>query len=183
MGFMKDSYYFPHDCNAANDQRVLKLRTKFNNAEGYGIYFYILEAMSQEEDGVLDSDCMAQLSLSYGLAIEQLSAVINYCIEIGLFVQDQSGIYSKRMIEHKLFRKERSESGKRGAYSRWSDGSANSSAIGSAYAKERKGKERKEKINTKEKVFDSFGNHFTPRKGSGMSTVAEALREKGLYGN
>ena len=175
---MRDSYYFSHDCNAANDQRILKLRTRFNNAEGYGIYFFILEAMSQEEYGILESDCVAQLSLSYGLAIEQLQAVLNFCIEVGLFIQDQKGIYSKRMVEHKKFRKERSESGKRGAASRWNDGSAIGSANGSAYAKERKGKEIKEKeIKEKfnKKKFDRFGNYYTEREGSGMSTVADIL--------
>lgn len=138
---MKDSFYFQHDYNSANDQRILKLRAKFNNAEGYGIYFMILEAMAQEESGILENNCMAQLSLSYGLAINQLKAIINYCIEIGLFVQDKKGFFSKRMIEHKQFRKERSLSGKRGAKSRWEDSSAMAQPM--AQPMQRKGKERK----------------------------------------
>lgn len=168
---MKDSFYFPHDYNAANDQKILRLRSKFNNAEGYGIYFMILEAMAQEADGVLDLDCMAQLSLSYGLAIEQLKIVLNYCVDVGLFIQDTKGIYSQRMIEHKLFRKERSESGKKGASSRWVDSSAN----GSANAKERKGKESKY-------IYDKNGNYSKPRKvnESGLKLVKDVLVLKGL---
>jgi len=136
---MKDSFYFPHDYNAANDQKILRLRSRFNNAEGYGIYFMVLEAMAQENNGILDDDCIAQLSFSYRLSSELLESVVNYCIDIGLFIKDKKGIYSKRIIKYKKFRKERSESGKRGADSRWK----NSSAINQPYAKERKGKERK----------------------------------------
>lgn len=151
---MKDTYYFQHDYNAANDQKVLKLRAKFNNAEGYGIYFMILEAMAQEKTGRLDNDCIAQLSLSYGLAIEQLKAVLNYCLEIGLFVQDENGIFSKRMLEHKNFRKERSLSGKKGAKTRWK----NSSAIAQPLAQlmQRKGKERKGNNIKQAKYKDGF---------------------------
>lgn len=144
---MKDSFYFQHDYNSANDQKVLKLRAKFNNAEGYGIYFMILEAMAQEDDGMLDSDCIAELSLSYNLAIDKLKAVLNFCIEIGLFIKDEKGIYSKRMIEHKNFRKERSLAGRRGAKTRWGNGSAIAQPLTKPLAQpmQRKGKERKEK--------------------------------------
>ncbi len=31
----KDAYYFPHDCNARNDPKILALRSVFG-AEGYG---------------------------------------------------------------------------------------------------------------------------------------------------
>lgn len=140
---MKDSFYFQHDYNSASDQKILKIRAKFNNAEGYGIYFMILEAMAQEENGILDNDCIAQLSLSYGLAIKQLELFLNYCIEIGLFTQDERGIFSKRMIEHKNYRKERSNAGKRGAKTRWADSSAIKEPL--AQPMQRKGKERKEK--------------------------------------
>ena len=31
---MKNSFYFLHDCNARNDEKILELRSKFKN-EGY----------------------------------------------------------------------------------------------------------------------------------------------------
>ncbi len=143
----KEAFYFPHDYNAASDPKIVGLRIKFNNAEGYGIYFMILEAMAQEDDGTLKGaidEIIAQLSLSYSLAIEQLKNVINFCIDKELFVLEENRLFSKRLLKHKEFREERKKSGKRGARSRWENGSA----IGSAYAKERKGKEIKEKENT-----------------------------------
>ena len=167
---MKDTFYFQHDYNAANDQKILRLRAKFNNAEGYGVYFMILEAMAQEENGCLDNDCIAQLSLSYGLAIEQLKAVINYCVEIGLFILYDGGLYSKRMIEHKNFRRERSLSGKRGAKTRWE----NSSAIAQPMAQpmQRKGKERKEKKNK--------GNNIIPKHKYSTFEELKNIEEKDI---
>jgi len=154
---LKDTYYFPHDYNASNDQRVLKLRARLGNEKGYGIYFMILEAMAQENTGILDSDCMAELSLSYGLAIDELKAVLDFAIKVGLFIQDERGIFSKRMLEHKelrkKYKKDRSEAGKRGATTRWGNSSANSSAIAKPMANDSKGKERKGK--------ESKGNNIT----------------------
>lgn len=46
---MKDAYYFPHDCNARNDQKILALRTDLG-MKGYGIYFGIIE-MLREANG------------------------------------------------------------------------------------------------------------------------------------
>ncbi len=46
---MKDAYYFPHDCNARNDQKLIAVRAK-HGMKGYGIYFGIVE-MLREANG------------------------------------------------------------------------------------------------------------------------------------
>ena len=46
---MKDAYYFSHDSNARNDQRLMKLRMKYG-PEGYGIYFMIIEILRDTKD-------------------------------------------------------------------------------------------------------------------------------------
>ncbi len=43
---MKDAYYFPHDCNARNDQKIIGVRSVFG-MRGYGIYFGIIEIMRE----------------------------------------------------------------------------------------------------------------------------------------
>jgi hypothetical protein len=45
----KEAYYFSHDSNARNDDKVISLRMKFG-MEGYGVYFAILERMRDIED-------------------------------------------------------------------------------------------------------------------------------------
>ena len=45
----KDAYYFSHDSNARNDQRLVKIRMKYG-MEGYGIYFGIIEILREQRD-------------------------------------------------------------------------------------------------------------------------------------
>lgn len=140
---MKEAFYFPHDYNAKNDQKVLILRGDFW-LEWYALFFMILESMAEETDGYINRVAIGGLSVSYGVAKDTLIAVIEKCIEIGLFLEDEHGIFSKRMIEHKNYRKTLSEQGKMGAEKRWK----NSPPISPPNAKERKGKEIKENNNT-----------------------------------
>ena len=43
---VKNSFYFPHDCNARNDQKLINLRMK-HGMRGYGIYFGIMELLME----------------------------------------------------------------------------------------------------------------------------------------
>lgn len=114
----KDRYYFDHDYTARNDDKILQLRAKYG-AEGYGVFWMLIESMAENENGQINSSLMAGLSLSYGLAIDKLEEIIKYCISIGLFYKENGFLYSKRLLGHKEFRKERSQSGKRGAENKW----------------------------------------------------------------
>ena len=49
---MKDAYYFSHDSNARNDQRLMKVRMKYG-MEGYGIYFGIIEILREQAGYIL----------------------------------------------------------------------------------------------------------------------------------
>ena len=137
---MKDSYYFQHDYNARNDEKILELRSIFG-CEGYGIYWMLLESMAETEDGKLNLSLIGGLSLGYGVAKGRLSEIVEFCINVGLFEREMQFFLSKRMVEHKSFRVVCSKNGKAGALKRWgSYGDPNSKG------KERKGKE----INTVE---------------------------------
>ena len=117
---MKDAYYFSHDSNARNDQRLIKLRMKYG-MEGYGIYFGIIEILREQEDYILfDSDVNG---IAYDLRIEpkQLEDIIhNY----NLFqwreddTQKEPYFYSsslsRRMCKLDNIRAKRKEYGKRG---------------------------------------------------------------------
>lgn len=141
---MKEAFYFRHDYNARNDGKILKLRAKFGNAEGYGLFWMLIEWMAEQENGSLDGSAIDELSLSFGIEEQKIRDFIDYCITIKLLCRDKDTITSPRMIEHKKFRKERSASGKLGSTSRWKDSSAISSAMKEPLAEpmQRKGKER-----------------------------------------
>lgn len=42
----KDAYYFPHDCNARNDPKLIAVRSNYG-IRGYGIYFGIIEILRE----------------------------------------------------------------------------------------------------------------------------------------
>ena len=144
----KDTYYFSHDYNARNDEKVLELRSNFG-AEGYGLFWMLLESMAETEDGKLNLSLIGGLSLGYGVAKERLKEVIDFCINVDLFQQELQFFCSKRMVEHKNFRKELSQQGKDGADKRWGKNRGDIAPLkvgnGDPNAKERKGKEIKGK--------------------------------------
>jgi len=153
---MKNNFYFQHDSNARNDEKVLELRCDFGN-EAYAIYFMILESMSETSDGYLNREAMGGLSLGYNIAKDRLLAIVDRCIELNLFTLEENRFTSKRMQEHLDFRQKLQKAGKKGAKARWStrqeNSHPNSPPNGEAYAKEKESKEKNiKKINKKEKT-------------------------------
>lgn len=145
----KDSFWFKHDNNARNDEKILELRSRFG-AEGYGIFWMIVETMAEDGDGFINTTLLGGLSLGYGVAIGRLMEVIGVAIEVGLLHQKDGKLFSNRMLQHKDDRKKLSESGKKGAETRWPghshlNGVANGVAIANPIAEKRRGdKKRKE---------------------------------------
>lgn len=109
---MKNAFYFEHDYNARNDQKILQLRAEMG-WEGYGLYFAILENLC-EADGYFKSQALA--GLSFGLSISQarLSEILDFMISVELLHKDEKGIYSERIKEHLMKRQHLSEAGRKG---------------------------------------------------------------------
>ncbi len=147
----KDTFYFSHDYHARNDEKILELRVKYG-AEGYGLFWMLVETMAENENGGAKASLIGGLSLGYGVAKERLLDFINYCVEIELFYEQDGFIFSRRMKKHKDFREKLSVKGKEGAEKRW----GNSPPIGEGNAKERKGKEikgKESKVNTGDELW------------------------------
>lgn len=134
----KDTFYFSHDYNARNDEKILELRSVYG-AEGYGIFWMIVETMAESENGGINSQLIGGLSHGYGVAKATLSRVIELCNKLGLFYEEDGYLFSKRLLSHKYIRKNLSEAGKNGAEKRWG---GHSPPNGKTMPKERKGKER-----------------------------------------
>lgn len=142
----KETFYFQHDYNARNDDKILELRSKFG-AEGYGIFWMIIETMAENENGGAKAGLIGGLSLGYGVAKDLLVEIFEYCVEIGLFHLESGFYYSKRLTTHKEFRRILSENGAAGAEKRWRGYGGAMAGLKGGYghpnAKERKGKEIK----------------------------------------
>lgn len=112
--------YFTHDSNARNDTKILNLRAALG-AEGYGIYFMILERLRDSSDytSVTDYNAIAfDLRVSSGLVKKVVE-------EFGLFTLANDGqrFYSESFLERMNFKdnkkKEISEKRRAAANKRW----------------------------------------------------------------
>lgn len=76
----KDAYYFSHDSNARNDDKLIKVRMKYG-AEGYGVYFMILERLMESTDYIHVKDYN---TIAFDLRVD--SSIVKAIIEdFGLF--------------------------------------------------------------------------------------------------
>ena len=109
----KDSFYFQHDYNARNDEKVIKL-LQLKGSAGYGNYWMIIE-MLYEAGGImrLDYDCIA---FALRTQCDEVKALIN---DFGLFEVNDSHFTSKRVQDNLAKRDEKSESGRKSALKRW----------------------------------------------------------------
>tara|TARA_Y100001973_G_C5190156_1_gene330460 strand:- start:227 stop:997 length:771 start_codon:yes stop_codon:yes gene_type:complete len=84
--------YFPHDSNARNDYKLIKLRSKYNY-EGFGIYFALLELLFSENNKLRIDDFE---TLAFGLQCD--SAILKDIIQnFDLFEFEDDFFYSKRL--------------------------------------------------------------------------------------
>lgn len=138
---MKNAFYFQHDCNARNDEKILMLRSEYG-AEAYAAFFMILETMSEASSCEINRVAIGGLSLGYGIPKDRLTQIIDYSVQIGLLEESQAGaISSPRMKQHLAFRQSLKDAGRAGAEKRWSLSHENRVANGKG--KERKGKDIK----------------------------------------
>lgn len=94
----KEAYYFSHDSNARNDEKVLDMRAKYGY-EGYGLYWAIIEIMRDATGHKLQKNKINPLSIAINYDCEKLEIFIDDCIsEFKLFVSDNGNYYSNRLL-------------------------------------------------------------------------------------
>ena len=84
--------YFPHDSNARNDIKLIKLRSKLD-WEGYGIYFALIEILFSEGNKLCVNDYN---DLAYGLQCKP-EILIQIIEDFDLFVIEDGCFYSNRL--------------------------------------------------------------------------------------
>lgn len=140
----KDSPYFSHDYNASNDPKILFMRQQLG-MEGYGIYWFIVEQLAQA-GGTLPLKIAPILAMQTHATEAKVNSVIQ---GYELFVITEEEFFSVRLCKHLEVRKVLSESGKKGAKTKWelaqNNSHPNSHPNSPAYGNKRKEKEIKEK--------------------------------------
>jgi hypothetical protein len=122
------SYYFQHDFNAAQDEKILYLRSKYG-MEAYGLYWYFIELLHQSPNSKLKCKLIDGISYQLNIDIDKLLQFYNTCIDTELFVTDGEFYWSQRVLENKEIqdekRKSKSFAGKKGMEKRWGSNSYN----------------------------------------------------------
>lgn len=158
----KEAYYFSHDANARQDEKILMLRAD-HGWEGYGIYWALIEMMFENTDTALHHNKTKGISVSYNIDITLLEGVINTCITEDLFVSDGVKFWSETLKRRKgkfqELKEKKSAAGKKGMAKRWAKEQENQEKDNTVITEgntviteNNKGKEKKERKLNKTKL-------------------------------
>lgn len=113
---MKKTNYFSHDSNARNDEKILAVRMKYG-AEGYGIYFMILERL-RDSDGYMSIKDYNMLAFDFRVSAEKVKSIVE---DFGLFVftEDSKHFYSESFLRRMKLKDEKSLKARESANQRW----------------------------------------------------------------
>lgn len=160
--------YFSHDSNARNSDKLINVRMTLG-AEGYGVYFMIIERLREEQDYTSIKDYNV---IAFDLRVS--TSVVKKVVEdFGLFAFTENGerFYSESFLRRMNIKdetsKKLSEAGKKGAEKRWGNKN-NSEAIAEPSSND--SKKRKEK---KSKVKDSKEKNTDFRDNKNFSEFSE----------
>lgn len=111
--------YFSHDANARNSAKIIRLRMRYG-AEGYGVYFMLLERLREEQTYSCECD-YDMLAFDFRVDANLIRAVVE---DFSLFDIDGRRFYSRgflaRMAQKDEKSSRRSAAGRKGMQSRWS---------------------------------------------------------------
>lgn len=113
---VKEAYYFSHDGNARNDEKLLAVRMKYK-WEGYGLFWAIVEKLRESTDYTLSKDYNL---IAFDLRTD--ASMIKSLIEdFGLFVFTEDGkyFYSERLSNSMKFKETKSKKASENALKRW----------------------------------------------------------------
>ena len=171
----KDAYFFAHDCNARNDPKILALRSVYG-AEGYGVYFMLIEILREQPEYKLSVNKYIWSTLAMQMQVDanRLQDIITDCCtefaENGstLLVNDGEYLYSASLLRRMGKVDDISNLRREAARKRWenqpckgsdgSDGCKQDANAKQSDAKKRKAKQSKEKQSRESKadIFAAF---------------------------
>lgn len=149
----KDAYYFPHFCNARHDRKIRRILSQLG-AEGYAIYFMLLEVLREQQDLRYPMSDVDLLVDEFKTTQAKIEAVIK---SYDLFQIDEDGkFFSMKFIFYLQPYLERTERARTAAQVRWNnvkDANALPEDCGSNARKGEESKVKKRKQNYSETEF------------------------------
>lgn len=162
---MKESFYFPHDYDAAIDPKIQALIGKFGGA-GYGIFWRVIEMLHSNSEHKLPLKPYIYSAIAKQMLTsdEQMLEVVMYCIEFcELFQSDREYFWSDRVNKNFEKRNEISEkrsiAGRKGFEAKYKNQAIAQQIL--ANGSKRKEKKRKEiKENTPANPISNLNENF-----------------------
>jgi len=157
----KTAEYFPHDCNAKDDPKIMLMMAQLG-IESYGIYWILVEYLRQQPGYKAPMILLDPLSRRYGSSKEKFEAVVQ---KFGLFESDSEFFFSPSLNRRMLPLEDKREYMRELALKRWSDADAmrthnGRNAHGNAYAMQSKVKKSKVKKSKEEKSKEDNTDAF-----------------------
>ena len=151
--------YFPHDSNARNDIKLIKVRSKYGY-EGFGIYFALVELLFTENNKLCVDDYE---TLAFGLNCNA-DILKDIILNFDLFIVDDNCFYSKRLDNTLDEINKRSLKASENAKKRWSNATAMLSHSNGNASKVKESKVKKTKLNKIEDRIHEFKNSVYSHK-------------------
>lgn len=116
----KDAYYFSHDANAQNDEKILDLRADYG-WRGYGIFWATIELMRNQTDYKLKNDekLHKKIALQLNLDTDFTKDFLDSCIEYGLFKRENGYVFSQSLLKRMGKYEKRKQAARKAAKVRW----------------------------------------------------------------
>lgn len=147
----KDAYYFSHDSNSRNDEKILSLRMKLG-MEGYGIYWAIIEMLRDSTDYRMQLQC-ERIAFELHTNSETIKRVIN---DFNLFDNDTEYFWSESLLRRMEIKEQKSNKARESAKIRWDKAKAMQTQSEGNAKKEKEIKEIKEIKENNVPVFEDF---------------------------
>lgn len=116
---MKGAFYFPHDYNARNDPKIIKLM-RVHGLAGVGAFWCIVEQLYQNGGTLPLEECE---SIAFALH-EDVNCITSVVQDFGLFHNDGTCFWSDSVNKRINRRQEIAESRKKAAETRWKNANA-----------------------------------------------------------
>jgi hypothetical protein len=172
----KSALYFPHDYNAASDEKMAAYLSQVG-IEGYGIYWMLIELMHQAPDGKLSKQFLKGIAYQIRADLNTLDRCYATAIECGLFTSDDEKFWSDRVVRNKAelseYRQKKSEAGRAGMQARYGKASTVITEPNSQITKTNKQNKTKQK---ESKVKEGGAKAFLPPS---IEQVKEYFSENG----
>ena len=112
----KEAYYFSHDSNARNDDKILAVRMKLG-MEGYGIYWSIIEKMRENADYMCIKDYNV-IAFDLRVSSEKIKSLVED-FNLFIFTENSKKFYSESFLERMATKDYKSKKAKKAAEIRW----------------------------------------------------------------